>query len=102
VMVRERYAESPRCKVRIAQERGVGSTIKVGDAIAILPIEAAEAIRLAQKGGARRAADQRLLAGVLIQLGTIALAENASLDIELFIANDPVVVRATGTLRRSS
>ena len=108
VMVRERYAESPRCKVRIAQERGVGSTIKVtdasklGDAIAILPIEGAEALRLAKQGGARRASDQQQVAAVLIQLGVLALAEHASFDIELFIANEPVVVRATGTLRKTT
>jgi hypothetical protein len=99
VMVRERYADQPRARLRIGHERGVGMTMKVGDAIALLPLDAAEAERLARHAGVRRVGDQRALAEVLQQLGAAALAEHASLELELFLGGEPVVVGASGQLR---
>jgi hypothetical protein len=99
VMVRERYPDAPRARVRVAAERGVGATMKVSDAVALLPLDAAEAAHLAQRAGVRRAGDQRTLAALLIQLGACALAENAAFEVELFVGGEPAVVRASGSLR---
>ncbi len=100
VMVREQVPEAPRARVKIAAERGVGLTMRVGEALALLPLDAGEALRLAQQSGARRAADQRVVADVLVLLGAAALAETALFDVELFCGPEPIVVRATATLRR--
>jgi hypothetical protein len=99
VMVRERYPDAPRARVRVATERGVGTTMKVSDAVALLPLDAAEAAHLAQRAGVRRTGDQRTLAALLIQLGACALAENATFEVELFVGGEPAVVRASGSLR---
>lgn len=101
VMVRERFADAPRARLKIGVERGVGLTMRIGDAVALLPLEASEAIRLAQQSGARRAADQRVVAGVLSQIGAAALSESATLDLELFTGAEPIVLRASGSLKKS-
>ena len=101
VMVRERFPETPRTRVRITSERGVGLLMRIGESIALLPLDEHEALRLAQQTGARRAADQRVVAGTLTAIGACAVAESAVLDLELYVGAEPVVLRASGSLRRS-
>ncbi|MEO6955038.1 MAG: hypothetical protein ABI321_24775 [Polyangia bacterium] len=100
VMVRERFADAPRARLKTLVERGVGLTMRIGDAVALLPLESSEAIRLAQHSGARRAADQRVVAGVLTLIGAAALSESATLDLELFTGAEPTVLRASGSLKK--
>jgi hypothetical protein len=100
VMVREPFPEAPRARVRVVQERGVGLMMKVGDAVALLPLDAAEAARLAQHSGARRAADQKTVAQLLSQIGMMALTECSTLELDLFTGAEPVVLRSSGALRR--
>lgn len=100
VMVRERFPDAPRARLKIAVERGVGFTMRIGDAVALLPLELSESVRLAQQSGARRAADQRIVAGVLAQIGAAALSESATLDLELYTGAEPVVLRASGSLKK--
>ncbi|HUQ06448.1 MAG TPA: hypothetical protein VM261_28285 [Kofleriaceae bacterium] len=101
VMVRERFPESPRCRIRVVQERAIGAAMRIGDAIGLLPLDGAEAQHLARQAGARRAADQRLLARVLTQIGAMALAEGALVELDLFLGAEPTVLRAQGTLKKT-
>jgi hypothetical protein len=100
VMVREPFPDAPRTRVRVVQERGVGLMMKVGDAVALLPLDPAEAARLAQHSGARRAADQKTVAQVLSQIGMMALTESSTLELDLFTGSEPVVLRSSGALKR--
>jgi hypothetical protein len=100
VMIRERFPDAPRTRVKITAERGVGLLMRVGDGVALLPLDEDEALRLAQQSGARRAADQRAVAVTLATVGAAALNESATLDLELYVGAEPVVLRASGSLRR--
>ena len=101
VMIRERFPDAPRTRVKITAERGVGLLMRIGDSIALLPLDEAESLRLAQHTGARRSADQRAVAAVLASIGAAAIAESAVFDLELYVGAEPVVLRASGSLRRA-
>jgi hypothetical protein len=100
VMVRERFAEAPRARVKIAPERGLGLAMRVGTACALLPLSRADAQALAAATPARRSADQRAVAELLSKVATCAVDEDALFDLELFVGAEPAVLSATGELRR--
>jgi hypothetical protein len=100
VMVRERFPEVPRARVKIAPEKGLGSTMRIGSACALLPLTRADALALAAATPARRSADQRAVADLLSKISQCAVDEQASLEIELFVGADPAVLSASGQLKR--
>jgi hypothetical protein len=100
VMVRERFPEVPRARVKIAPEKGLGSTMRIGNACALLPLTRADALALAAATPARRSADQRAVADLLSKISQCAVDEQASLEIELFVGADPAVLSASGDLKR--
>jgi hypothetical protein len=102
VMVRERFADVPRARVRIAAERGVGLTMRVGEAYALAPLTSADALELARATAARRAADQRALAELLQRVAACAAGEDAAFELDLYIGAEPAVVAARGELRRKA
>jgi hypothetical protein len=100
VMVRERFPEVPRAKVKIAPEKGLGLTLRIGTACALLPLTRADAQTLAAATAARRAADQRAVADLLIKIASCAADEDVTFDLELYVGAEPAVLSATGELRR--
>jgi hypothetical protein len=100
VMVREHFAEVPRAQVRIAAEKGIGLTMQVGEARALVPLSRADSQQLAQHTAARRAVDQRTVAELLQKIALCAVEENALFDLNLFVGAESAVVAAAGELRR--
>jgi hypothetical protein len=99
ILVRERFAELPRVRVRVAAEKQLGLMMRVGEACALLPLTAADAAALAAATPARRASDQRALAELLAKLAACAVAEELTFDTEIWIGAEPAVVRAEATLK---
>ncbi|HEX8951819.1 MAG TPA: hypothetical protein VF945_08230, partial [Polyangia bacterium] len=100
VMVRERFPEVPRARVRIGGEKGLGATMRVGAACALLPLTRADSLALAAATPARRSADQRAVAELLTKISACAVEEQATLDLELYVGAEPAVLAATGELAR--
>jgi hypothetical protein len=100
VMVRERFPEVPRVRVKIAPEKGLGQTMRVGNACALLPLTRADGLALAAATPARRSADQRAVAELLVKIAACAHDEEVSFDLELFVGAEPAVLTASGELRR--
>jgi hypothetical protein len=100
VMVRERFPEVPRARVRIAPEKGLGLTLRIGAACALLPLTRPDALELATVTPARRAADQRAVAELLHKIATCAVDEDVLFELELYVGAEPAVVSAQGELRR--
>jgi hypothetical protein len=100
VMVRERFPEAPRARVKIAPEKGLGLTMRVGAACALLPLTRADAQALATATPARRAADQRAVAELLGKVAACAIDEDATFDVEIYAGAEPAVLSAGGELRR--
>jgi hypothetical protein len=98
VMVRECFAEAPRAAVRVFAEKGLGLTMQVADACALLPLSRADSQQLAASTAARRAADQRALAELLQKISACAVEENALFELALFVGAEPAVVSAIGDL----
>ena len=100
VMVREHFPEVPRVRVRVQHEKGLGLVMQAPDAMALLPLTRADALAVAAATPARRSADQKALAELLERVSHCATSEDALLDLELHLGAEPVVVTASGTLRR--
>jgi hypothetical protein len=100
VMVRERFPEVPRARVKVAPEKGLGLTMRIGSACALLPLTRADGLALAAATAARRAADQRALAELLGRIAACASDEDATFELELYVGTEPVVLSAAGELRR--
>ena len=101
VMVRERFPEVPRVRVKVASEKGLGATMRVGAACALLPLTRADALALAVATPARRSADQRAVADLLTKIGSCAVDEEiATLELELYVGGEPAVLQASGELKR--
>ncbi len=100
LMVREHFAESPRARVRVAFEKGLGLVLRVGDACGLAPLTRIDAQALAAATLARRAADQRAVADLLIKVAACAAAEQATFDLEIYVGAEPAVITAKGELRR--
>jgi acyl-CoA synthetase (NDP forming) len=100
LMVRERFAETPRARLRVAQEKGLGLVARVGTACALCPLTRVDAQALAAATLARRAADQKSVAELLIKIAACAAGENTTFDLELFVGAEPCVIAASGQLKR--
>jgi hypothetical protein len=100
VIVREHFSEVPRARAQIVGEKGLGLTLRVGDAVALLPLTRADATELAAATPARRAADQRALGDLLVRIAACAVAEDALFELELHAGAEPAVITAQATLRR--
>jgi hypothetical protein len=100
ILVRESFPEAPRARARVTLDKGLGLTLRVGEACALLPLTRADGEALAAATPARRAADQRQVAELLARVAACAVGENALLDLELYVGAEPAVLTATGELRR--
>jgi acyl-CoA synthetase (NDP forming) len=102
VMVRESFPDAPRARARVGWEKGLGLVLRIveREACALLPLTRADAQALSAATAARRAADQRAVAELLGRIAACAEAEQATLDLELFVGAEPAVLRASGELRR--
>jgi len=100
VMVRERFPEVPRVRVKIASEKGLGATMRIGAACALLPLTRADSLALAAATPARRSADQRAVAELLTKVSTCAVDEEAALELELYVGAEPAILGASGELKR--
>jgi hypothetical protein len=84
----------------VAPEKGLGATMRVGGACALIPLTRADSLALAQATPARRAADQRAVAELLTKVALCASEEDASFELEMFVGAEPCVLSATGEIRR--
>lgn len=100
VMVRERFPEVPRVRLKISGEKGLGATMRIGAACALLPLTRADSLALAAATPARRSADQRAVAELLSKISACAVEETAALDVELYVGAEPAVLSAGGELKR--
>jgi hypothetical protein len=99
LMVREHFAETPRARVKVASEKGLGLVMRVGDACGICPLTKLDAAALAGATMARRAADQKAVAELLTKIAACAAGENATFDLEIYLS-DPCVLSAKGTIKK--
>jgi hypothetical protein len=100
VMVREKFPEVPRTRLKIAPEKGLGLTMRVGAACALLPLSRADASLLAGATSARRAAVERAVAELFTKVAACAVDEDATFELEIFVGAEPAVVKAAGELKR--
>ena len=100
VMVRERFPEVPRARIKVAPEKGLGLTMRVGAACALLPLLRSDGLALAAATAARRAVDQRAVAELLARIAACAVDEEASFDLELYVGAEPAVLTGSGELKR--
>jgi hypothetical protein len=100
VTVRERFPDVPRAQVRVVNEKGLGATLRIGEVCALLPLSRADATLLAGATAARRAADQRAVAELLGKIAACAAAEDATLEVELFVGAEPAILAAKGSIKR--
>jgi hypothetical protein len=99
LMVREHFPDTPRARLKVAPEKGLGLVMRVGDACAICPLTRLDASALAAATLARRAADQKAVAELLIKIAACAAGENAALELEIYLSGEPCVLWARGTLK---
>ena len=108
VLVRERFPDAPRARVRVTTQRGLGLVISVEDlgqrsadgspdSAALVPLTDDDALRLAAAAGARRAGPERAVADLLLRIAAAADGERLHLDLEIYVGAEPAVVDATGT-----
>lgn|GEM_PF-3156266 len=107
VLVRERFPDAPRAKVRVTSERGLGLMITVEeqgqradstlDAAAMVPLTEEDALRLAAAAGARRAGPERAVADLLLRVAAVADGERLHLELEVYVGAEPSVIEAKGT-----
>ena len=100
LMVRELIPESPRSRLTLTQERGLGPVVRLGGEAALLPLPRGEARDLAEALAAEHDFDARGLTEILGQIASCARDHDVTLDLQLYLGNEPVVVSAQGTLRR--
>jgi hypothetical protein len=100
LMVRERFPDAPRARARVAVDKGLGLTLRVGDAVGLVPLTRLDAEALAATTSARRAADQRAVADLLTRIAACAAGEQALFELELYVGAEPAVLTAKGELRR--
>jgi hypothetical protein len=100
VMIRERFPEVPRVRVKVAGEKGLGATMRIGAACALLPLTRADSMALAAATPARRSADQRALAELLTKISACAVDEEAALELDVFVGAEPAILSAAGELKR--
>ena len=100
VMVRERFPEVPRVRVKIAAEKGLGATMRIGSACALLPLTRADSLALAAATPARRSADQRAVAELFTKISACAVDEEAQLELECYVGAEPAILSASGELKR--
>ena len=100
VTVRERFPDVPRVQARVVHEKGLGATLRIGEVCALLPLSRADATLLASATAARRAADQRAVADLLGKIAACAAAEDATLEVELFVGAEPAILSAKGSIKR--
>jgi hypothetical protein len=100
VLVRERFPDVPRARVTTVVEKGLGLTLRIGEACALLPLTRSDATALAAATPARRSADQKAVAELLARIGACAEEERALLDVELYVGAEPCVLEARGELRK--
>jgi hypothetical protein len=101
VMVREQFPETPRARLTVTGERGLGRVLRLGGEAALLPLLRGEARELAESALAEApACDPRGLTELLGQIAACAQEREMTLDLQLFLSSEPAVVCARGTLRR--
>ncbi|MSP63355.1 MAG: hypothetical protein EXR72_24030 [Myxococcales bacterium] len=92
VLVREAFAPSPRARLLVRRERGLGLYAEVDRERALLPLERADAILLAR---AASGDDGRPLIDLLARATSAATDLDLTMDLDLFLGDDPAVVAAT-------
>jgi hypothetical protein len=106
LIVREAFPEAPRARLRIAPEPGLGLVAKAVvsgdgedtvDAAALMPLDAADARRLAAACGVRRADAQRAVIELLARIAACIDAEHLRCELELFVGAEPAVVSGTAS-----
>jgi hypothetical protein len=100
IMVREMFPEQPRVRVTVTQERGLCGVIRVGGEAALLPLLRGEARELAEPLGAQHDFDDKKLAELLGQISACASDYPVTLDLTVYLGDEPAVVRASGVLKR--
>ncbi|MDW8280251.1 MAG: hypothetical protein RMK29_00975 [Myxococcales bacterium] len=100
ILVREWFPESPRVRLVVVQERGLGPVLRIDEEAALVPLLRGEARELAEGLAATYDVDPRGLADMLAQISSVATEHTVTLDLQLHVSDAPAVVAASGTLRR--
>ena len=100
VMVRERFPEVPRARVKIAAGEGPRRDHARGHGLRALPLTRADGQALAAATPARRAADQRAVAELLGKISACASDEETSFELEIFVGAEPACLAAAGEIKR--
>lgn len=121
VILREPVPAAPRMRLLVGPERGLGAVLRVsapeatattaltaGTGLAeaallpILRIEARELARLTAAAHKLGEAAEGALAELIGQLASCASAHELSLDLQLYLSDEPLVAHAAGVLKRQS
>lgn len=100
LMVREHFAEAPRARLSVTQERGLGPVLRLGGEAALLPLPRGEARELAEAIAGEHDLDAKGLTELLGQVAACARDHDVTLDLQVYLGEEPAVVSARASLRR--
>lgn len=100
ILVREVFPETPRIRLTVSNERGLGGVLRLGGEAALVPLQRGEARELADAAAAEHGVDGKGLTELLGQVSSCAHEQPVTLDLQIHLSAEPAVVSATGTLRR--
>lgn len=95
VLVREAFAETPRTRLAVRHEAGLGLVARIGEERAVLPLDRADVSCLAR---AAAGAEEQVLVDFLVRVAAAAEELNLELDLEMYVGSEPAVL--SGSARR--
>lgn len=100
IMVKELFPDAPRLTLLANLERGLGTVLRAGPELAVLPLTRGDARELAEALVAPHGLDARGLQELLLQLSLCLSEQLLRTELEIYLADQPVVTAASGVLRR--
>jgi hypothetical protein len=95
VLVREAFAETPRTRLSVRYEAGLGLVARIGEERAVLPLDRADVSCLAR---AASGAEEKALVDFLVRIATATEELNLEIDLEMYVGDEPAVL--SGSARR--
>jgi hypothetical protein len=96
VLVREAFAETPRARLAVRHESGLGLVAHIGEERAVLPLDRADVSCLAR---AAAGGEGQALLDFLVRIAVATEELNLELDLEMYVGDEPVVLSASARRR---
>jgi hypothetical protein len=96
VLVREAFNETPRTRLSVRYEAGLGLVAHIGEERAVLPLDRADVSCLAR--AASGGEEEQALVDLLVRVAVASEELNLEIDLELYVGDEPAVLG--GSARR--